>query len=395
MEQARILRGARLAAALLAGLVAAGTGTAVAANEKPIVVSGIGASNLKMGISGQVNPVAVLFDDGVTSGLFFGDNTDHPSRIRFGMTANEGYDYKSLPNLQAGFNVEVGFNPDTLGSYENQSGTFSSSFDDVNTRVLETYAKSPEYGMISLGQGANAGRYLLDADVSWTALVQGMSAPRNFGMLGFTDGTGYVGDTVGELFPHVDGERNGRVRYDSPTRNGVTGSVSYSTEDAMEVMLDWVMGKDVGMYEYMDAYASLVKEAELRVGFLNNVGQNISGGPDLRDDYRFGGSGSVLLTNGLNVTFAYVNREPHNATNFADSQTYLKVGYIIQEKWAVALDYGISNDAVDGTRYGLGYTWDVSPHYTAGAFLNRFKEDVPGASTDGLYTLGLTLAANF
>lgn len=398
MEQVRKLRSGRMAAALLTALVvAAGTGTAAAADEKPIVVSGIGGSDLKMDISGQVNPVAALFDDGVTSGLVIGDNTSNPSRVGFKMRSNGGYDYNYLPNLQVGVNVELGLNPDTLGSYDNQTGDFSSSFDsDVNTRVLETFVRSQEYGLVSLGYGAEAGRYFLQSDVSRTESIQGMDAPRNFGLTQFTDGTGYTGDTIGELFPDVGGGRNGRLAYDTPRRNGVMGMVSYSTEDAMEIMLDWAMGKDVGIYEYMDAYASLIEEMQVRVGFLNNVGKNISGGADLRDDYRIGGSGSVLLTNGVNVTLAYVNREPHDpATSLADSQTYLKVGYIIQNKWAVAFDYGISNDAVDGTRYGLGYTWDVTPNYTAGAFLNRYEEDVSGVNTDPVYTVGFTLAAQF
>ncbi len=281
------------------------------------------AQALDAEVSGFVNRAVMAADDGEDSRTTFVDNTTANSRFRFTGTQ------EITPDMRAGVFVEFAIpsNNSSAVSIQNPSTAFS-----VNERHIDAFVEG-DFGKVSLGQGDGAGNGAMEVDQSGTFIAGYSSAELIGGGVAFrNENTGALGPTIGATYSNFDFySRHDRVRYDTPTIGpGITVSASYGTANGVEDATELVARQDV----------------DVGVGQLSwalGTGSQGGNGTDIN-----GGSASLLLNNGFNVTLALADAENNATGNDAGTLVYTKVGYKTG-RHAYSADFGMVEDrAQDG-----------------------------------------------
>jgi hypothetical protein len=296
------------------------------------------AQALDAEVSGFVNRAFMSADDGEDSRTMFVDNTTANSRFRFTGTQ------EVTPDLRAGVFVEFAIpsNNSSAVNIQNPSQAFS-----VNERHIDAFVEG-DFGKVSLGQGDGAGNGAMEVDQSGT-FIAGYSAAELIGggVLFRNENTGAFGPSIGATYSNFDFySRHDRVRYDTPTIGpGVTLSVSYGTANGLEDATELVARQDVDLGAGQLSWA-------LGTGSQGGNGTDINGG-----------SASLLLDNGFNVTLALADAEDNASGDDAGTLVYTKVGYKTGRN-AFSADYGIVEDrAQDGDEsevFGLQYLYQAT-----------------------------------
>lgn len=282
-------------------------------------------------VSGFVNRAFMSADDGEDSRTAFVDNTTANSRFRFTGTQ------EVTPDMRAGVFVEFAIpsNNSSAVSIQNPSTPF-----DVNERHIDAFIEG-DFGKVSLGQGDGAGNGAMEVDQSGTFIAGYSAADLVGGGVAFrdadtgtiaVDGNGDPIDTIGATYSNFDFySRHDRVRYDTPTIGpGVTLSASFGTANGEEDATELVARQDVDVGPGQLSWA-------LGTGSQGGDGTDINGG-----------SASLLLDNGFNVTLAVADAEENDTGDDAGTLFYTKVGYRTGRN-AFSADYGIVEDrAQDG-----------------------------------------------
>ena len=195
-------------------------------------------------LSGQVNPAFNVVDDGVSTDVFIVDNDTSGTRFRLDADA-------PLGDTSIGATLEIGASPNNSSDV---SQLASQTDADFNVRRAEVTFRDDRYGRLQLGKGSSAADDTAEYDLSLVAgpIMYAGVADIAGGII-FTDGTelanlGTPDDpvylTVGDAFFDFDGDRLGRVRYDSPMFGPVQGSVSYGQDDQWAAAV--TLGGDYG-----------------------------------------------------------------------------------------------------------------------------------------------------
>lgn len=250
------------------------TATAVAASgyEAPVVTSG--NDKVKLTISGQVNQAINVANDGDSTRAYFVDNDVSNTRVRFDGTA------AVTESTTVGSTVEIAFSPNN--SYDvSQNNQNAGDFIDV--RRAEAFAQNDAFGRLSLGKGSAAADDTAEYDLSLVAgpiMYAGVADP--VGGLLFYDGTALSGITVGDAFFDFDGDRQNRVRYDSPVFGpGVQLSISAGDNQRYDAAVTW--GGDYGNWTGVE------------VGPFTTLGALSIRDPNVDDvNFRLAGSFSAL-----------------------------------------------------------------------------------------------------
>ncbi len=279
-----------------------------------------GNSKVQLELSGQVNRAVLYTHDGERSDIFFVDNDNSSTRVRFVGKA------RLTDELVAGTKFEVEFqsNPSNVVNQNNERGVGGSGF---NERHLDLYFQHARYGKLSLGQGDTASNSASEVDLSGTAVV-GYSSLQDFagGILFVDDDTGRTGISIGSAFPNLDGlSRDDRIRYDTPSLQGFIASASAIADERWDVAL-----------RYRRQFGDTKLAAALAY----------SDAPDAQK--RVNGSGSVRFGNGVNLTFAAGRDDPDQKGRDNPRFLYGKIGYILEMfelgKTAVAADLYYGKD---------------------------------------------------
>ena len=200
--------------------VAEETKTAVQAPVAKTVTSS--QERVKLAISGQVNRMVNLIDDGKNTELYFVDNDDSNTRVRFVGTA------KATDDLTIGSRLEyaVTTNESSEVSQDNED-----TGDFFNTRWADVTLASNRFGKIWLGRGSTASDGTAEVDLSKVDVLAYSSVADPAGGMLFRESSGGNSLTtvsVGDAFNNRDGlSRRDRLRYDTPTFWGfhLAGSV--------------------------------------------------------------------------------------------------------------------------------------------------------------------------
>ncbi|WP_070989988.1 porin [Halofilum ochraceum] len=298
-------------------------------------------------VSGFVNRAFMSADDGEDSRTTFVDNTTANSRFRF--TGSQ----EIRPDLRAGVFVEFAIpsSNSSAVSIQNPSTPFS-----VNERHVDAFIEGG-FGKVSLGQGDGAGNGAMEVDQSGTFIAGYSAANLIGGGVAFrNENTGALGPTIGATYSNFDFySRHDRVRYDTPTIGpGLMVSVSYGTANGQEDATELVARQNVDVGFGQLSWA-------LGTGSQGGTGTDINGG-----------SGSLLLDNGINVTLAAADAENNATGNDAGTLFYTKVGYTTGPH-SLSGDYGNTEDrAQDGDEsevFGVQYLYratDWMDLYVAG-----------------------------
>jgi hypothetical protein len=295
--------------------------TATAAT--PGNVSTGGNDRVKLAISGQVNRAMNLADDGDKTKAYFVDNDVSNTRVRLVGTA------AVTDTTTVGSTVEVAFSPNN--SYDvSQDNESADDFTDL--RRADVWARNDAYGQFSFGKGSAAADDTAEYDLSLVAgpiMYAGIADP--VGGLQFTNGSSLTGIAVGDAFFNFDGDRQNRVRYDTPTFGpGVQLSVSAGDDQRYDAAVTW--GGDYGDWTGVE------------VGPFTTLGALSIRDPNEEDvDWRLAGSFSALHgPTGLSFTVSGGMDETDGGDN--PYNLYGKVG------WDTSLfDFGPTGFGADAT----------------------------------------------
>jgi hypothetical protein len=304
----------------------------VAQADKKVVTSG--QERIKVAISGQINRMMNVADDGDETKVYHVDNDNSSSRIRFVGTGQVSEDFIIGTNLE----VELQSNDSSNISQINESEG-SVSFKD---RRAEVFFKSEALGMISIGQGWTASDSTSEVDLSGASVISYSSVADLAGGLFFfdNDADALTDTQVKNVFSNLDGlGRKDRLRYDTPEFYGFMASASTIEDQQYDVALRW--GAEVAGFQ-----------AGAAVAYSK---------PD-DSDYRINGSASAIhLDTGLNLTFAAGMDDPDEEDRDDATFWYVKGGWLADQfdfgKTALVVDYtettDISTDGDDGQSYGF------------------------------------------
>jgi hypothetical protein len=292
--------------------------------EPPVIAEGArvssGDTGLDLAISGQINRMVTLADDGDSTKLYNVDNGNSSSRIRFVGRA------RPREGLTVGTLLEAEMTPNSSKEVsQRDQDTGNVSFE---SRHVDLFFEHEDYGRVSLGRGDTASNNTAEVDLSGTTVIAYSSISDLAGGLRFYDDDtdSLSGTTIGDAFNNLDGlSRRDRLRYDTPEFFGFQLSADAISSARYSAALRW-SGE---LSDFRMAAAA---------------GYSYPGGDS---DYIIDGSASVLhQPTGLNVTFAAGTQEfddQDNATNY-----YLKLGW--QQDFfafggtAMSVDVGRTND---------------------------------------------------
>lgn len=290
------------------------------------LVVGVGAEAADFKASGQVNRVLVVPDDNKGDELQFLDNNISGSRFRFKGSQSIGHGMKAGFRLEAQLQSNKGNNVNGGSFTDVTSGALSSKEDNIDLRYQDVYV-SGHFGKISLGKGDGASNGRAESDLSGTYVIAGVNNADLYGGFSTVLVPGNADLSVGNVYGEIDGySRVNRLRYDSKKFSGFSFALSYGQQEVSELGFKFAGGSNVKFVVQ---------------GFLGSLGESAQNADD--GDERAGLSGSVLLSNGLNLTASWSERDRDIDAAEDRENLWVKLGYKTG-KHAFALDYGETED---------------------------------------------------
>jgi hypothetical protein len=256
----------------LVGILWTGTDAALAVDLDPEIDDC--RSDIALKVGGQVNRAALYGDNGVVEDIFFVDNDNSSTRVRFRAIGNIDCEWS------IGAQIEVQFESNSSASirFEQEGDPGPNNFTE---RKLEWWVDSETFGRVWLGQGDMASNGTSEVDLSATDVIAYSGVEDMAGGLEFENGI-----RIRTVSDNLDGlSRQDRIRYDSPTLAGFRVSSSYDDRDRWDIAL-----------RYAGDFGALKVAAA--VAYSEDAANS-------EEDYRVNGSASVLhVPSGLNLTFA-------------------------------------------------------------------------------------------
>ena len=342
--------------------------TVKAATDSPAAVK-TGNPKASIKVYGQVNKAVLYSDDGHNEDLYLVDNDNSSTRIGLMGSINPNERYEIGTKIE----VEYQTNPSNAVWQENKRNTPNDRFEK---RHLDLWVDANTLGKFSLGWGSTASDGIAEMDLSGTGVVGYSSVGDMAGGQRFYDSsTGLLNaPSIGNAFSNMDGlGRDERIRYDSPSFNGFTGSTSYVSD---------------GGGDFAVRYSARVDAFKLAAGAAY---ANPGSTSDTIDD-QLSGSVSVLHDTGFNGTFAMGVRD-HKRGRDDGGFFYTKFGY--RGRWcplgvtSLSADYGrysdIDADGDDADTIGFQMVQDIQEWGTEAYLGYRLhKLDRNGADYDNI-----------
>ncbi len=289
-------------------------------------------------VSGWVNRVLAITDDGDNSYVDFADNKMAGSRFRMIGESKGG-------GLTVGARIELGL---TRNQDKGQSNNSSNKVNSTNVtlgllhRNAFVYFKSKKYGTLALGLQSTAtdGTAEIDLSGTKTASYNTNVFPNNgyiFLQTGTKAGTSTstTGPKVGKVFSGLDGNsRQDAIRYTTPSYKGFKIDVSTSQGGDAEAAI-----KYSGKFYNTKVAAAL--------GFTNGEGTSTGGGNS------YVGTVSALHASGLNATFSYGQQEMGSTTTATSNgikdatNVFGKIGYQLKVFGAGKTSLSVSYQKTD------------------------------------------------
>ncbi len=289
-------------------------------------------SPVRVTLAGRVGTAVLYADNGDDDQFFVVDNDNTESRFSFNGEA-DAY------GLAAGTLIEIGLaynSTDEIAFGQDES----TDADFPTLRHAEAYIGGDAVGELALGFGNTATEDIAENDLSGTTSIAQSDVDDTAGGLSFANGVG-----VDTIFANRDGEREMRVRYDTPRLAGFHVAASLREDGGLR--------PGVGLWYENDELPGGIK-AKAGVGWRSENDEDTFAG----DSDVFVGSGSILFPFGLNLTLAaalqvFDGDDAAGAEITNQTAYYAKLGYKID-----ALPVGSTNLSIDAF-YGEGAYFDT------------------------------------
>jgi len=292
---------------------------------------------IELTVSGQVNRAVLYADNGDENDVFFVDNDNSSTRVRWRATG----DIDCVNTVGALIETQFESNSTAAISFEQPNAAGPNNFTE---RHMTVWWENDNLGRLWLGQGDMASNGISEIDLSGTTVIAYSGVADLAGGLAFAAPAG--SETIGGTFSNFDGlSRQDRIRYDTPTFAGFRLSGSIEDDESWDVAL---------------RYAGEFGFGEIAAGIAYYETQATTGGL-ARDRDGVSGSGSILFNPGLSLTVAAGIVDPENSGG-DPYFVYGKIGYETQLNslgtTAFSIDgyYGedISNVGDANTANGIG-----------------------------------------
>jgi hypothetical protein len=258
-----------------------------------------GPQDVQLAISGHVNRMINVVNDGSGTETYFVDNDNSESQVRFVGTA------QATDDLAIGATIELSIAPNKSGNVDQLNQDTNNIFDQ---RKTELTLDSKRFGKLWLGKGDTASYTTGSVDLSGTGVIAYSTIVDTAGGLFFRErGSDELTEVrIGNAFSAFDGlNRRSRIRYDSPKFAGFQVRTSAISDQRYDGSLWWA-GQGYG-FKAAGAAAA---------GYPNEDGTKM----------QYNGSFSALHENtGLNLTFSTGLLERKDQKN--QQNTYGKLGW--------------------------------------------------------------------
>jgi hypothetical protein len=246
-----------------------------------IVLSGSDILNLT--VSGQINRGLLAVEDGEDTTLLNVDNNNSSSRLRFIAETSPVNGWVAGAAYETEFRLNNSASLSQLDEKTNDTSAF-------RNRRVEVYFSHGDLGKLWLGQGWTATEGVSENDLSGTSVAGYSDVTVLGGGILFRDKATntLTGTDLGDVAANLDGfGRNTRLRYDTPSYNGLQFRTSVINDGALDAGL-WYNGQ----HDRLKVAAGL--------GWANT--SELSATPTYDD--QLSGSVSVLDASGISVTLA-------------------------------------------------------------------------------------------
>jgi hypothetical protein len=193
-----------------------------------------GQERVKLAVSGQVNRMVNIIDDGKNTTGYFVDNDDSNTRVRFVGTA------KATDDLTLGSRLEYAVTSNESGDV-NQNNESAGDF--FNVRWADLTLDSKRFGKLWLGRGDTASNNTAEVDLSKVDVLAYASVADPAGGMLFRESSGnntLTDIAVSDAFNDRDGlSRRSRVRYDTPTLWGFRLAGSLVEDQRSDASIWW------------------------------------------------------------------------------------------------------------------------------------------------------------
>ncbi len=281
--------------------------------------------DIRLDIAGQVNPALNVAGDGRSTKAYFVDNDTTASRLRF---AGVGI-FAEGPEL--GTTLEVGLSPNNSFDVSQNDETPG---DFISVRRAEVWVRDERFGRVMFGRGSAAADNTAEFDLTLVGgpiMMSGVSFIA--GGLQFTNGQSLTGVTIGDSFENFDGNRQSRIRYDTPMLGPLQLSVSAGADQRYDAAITF--GGDY------DHWTGVQLGPFTTLGAVSIYDPNQDG-----VDFRMAGSWSMLHNqSGLSLTLSSGWEDSDHDTPY---NVYGKIGWDTK-----LLPFG-------QTGFGVDYTWGKS-----------------------------------
>lgn len=200
--------------------------------DKKVVTSG-GGDRFKLAISGHVNRMVSIIDDGRETDTYHVDNDASESQVRFVGTARVNDD------VTLGGTIELSIAPNKSGNLDQLNQEQNNIFDQ---RKAEITLDSKRWGKLWMGKGDTASYGAGAVDLSGTDAISYSVIADLAGSVFFRESdSGKLTDLrIFQAFNSFEGlNRASRLRYDTPRFNGFRASTSFVSEDRYDAALRW------------------------------------------------------------------------------------------------------------------------------------------------------------
>lgn len=300
-------------------------------------------------ISGHVNQMMNIIDDGNTSGIVYKGNDQSQTRFRLIGTGSISDD------LTAQTMIEVGNSSNNAATAE--AGTGGVSQGTFNIRQMQVKLSSKTIGAFTIGDSSLAtDGYHVAGDLSGMGIIQDSGDEGLIGSQTFrlSAGGASSGVTLGGAFNNMDAGRTDHIQYDSPTFAGFQVQASHAGEDQTNLGLK---------------YGGQFGGVKLAAGVAYDM---IRGGANANDTLN--GSIGVLLPFGLNFFVSGADRNSSGPIggafgNVDESRVYARIGYMFtaselgQTRLGLAWgqNYDRIQDGDEATRVSLALIQVIEP----------------------------------
>jgi len=317
----------------------------VASTKAPPPVEGRylggGGERAKLSLSGWVNRMVNIVDDGKNTDAYFVDNDDAESRINLVGTVT------ATDDLAIGSRIELTIAPNKSGNVSQKNQEVNNIFDQ---RWVEASLASKRFGKLSLGKGDTASMNTAAADLSQTGIIAYSTITDVAGGMLFRekDGDTFTDVSIFDALHNFDGlNRQNRIRYDTPRYHGFSLAASVISDQRYDASL-WWGGQGYG---FKAAAAAAIAD------------------PNQDDtDFQYDGSFSLLHEDtGLNLTLSAGLLERDNQDDAGN--LYGKIGWLTR-----FFSFGTTAFGVDYTRSLNLPTENDDGYSVAAAAVQQFEE---------------------